>query len=408
MKPASASADTPAHRLAIVLSHPTQYYSPWFRWLRDRTELTFRVFYLWDFGVTERRDPKFQKSFRWDIDLLGGYESEFVPNRARDPGTHHFFGLHNPSLPSRLAAFAPTAVFLFGYNWRTHFGAIAWARRRGIPLIFRGDSHLLGRETPGLLRRWFLSTVFRQFAAFLPVGLANRRYLQAFGVPEKKLFTTPHAVDASRFITAEAAGRISAAELRRQLGIAPDTRVVLFAGKLVPEKQPRALLAAFLAAAVPGTALVFVGDGPEKSLLLSDVAALASPPAVHFLPFANQSEMPARYLLADLFVLPSRGCFETWGLAVNEAMHLGVPALVSDRVGCHLDLVSEGETRWVFASESMPDFVAKLRTALGAVNSDRAGFAARVRCRIAGYTFVQVSEGLLRTLAALPARQSNS
>ena len=404
---ASSTPDARGHRLAIVLSHPTQYYSPWFRWLRDQTPLAFRVFYLWDFGVAERRDPKFQKAFRWDVDLLSGYDSEFVPNRARDPGTHHFFGLQNPTLPSRLAAFAPTAVLLFGYNWRTHFRVIAWARLHGVPLLFRGDSHLFGREKPGLLRRLFLSTIFRQFAAFLPVGLANRRYLHAFGVPEAKQFPAPHAVDAARFVAAEETGRAAAAALRRQLGLAAGIQVVLFAGKLVSEKQPRALLAAFLAAAVPGTALVFVGDGPEKEGLLADAAA-ANSPAVHFLPFANQSEMPARYLLADLFVLPSRGCFETWGLAVNEAMHLGVPALVSDRVGCHPDLVTEGETGWVFASESLPDFVAKLRTALDAVRQDRAGFASRVRQRVSGYTFTQVSAGLLRALAALPPGRGGS
>ena len=40
-------------RLAIVLSHPVQYYSPWFRHLAAREELSVKVFYLWDFGVKE-------------------------------------------------------------------------------------------------------------------------------------------------------------------------------------------------------------------------------------------------------------------------------------------------------------------------------------------------------------------
>jgi hypothetical protein len=91
-------------RLAIVLSHPVQYYSPWFRWLRAHTALEFRVFYLWEFGVTAQRDPQFGATFQWDVDLLAGYDSEFVPNVARDPGTHHFRGLDNPQLTARLAA----------------------------------------------------------------------------------------------------------------------------------------------------------------------------------------------------------------------------------------------------------------------------------------------------------------
>src|SRR4051812_25074834 len=141
---------TPAgpHRLAVVLSHPTQYYSPWFRWLRTHTALEFRVFYLWEFGVTAQRDRQFNATFQWDVDLLSGYDHEFVPNDARDPGTHHFRGLHNPTLPARLAAWRPTTVLLFGYNWSSHLRAIMSARLRGIPLLFRGDSHFLGRGAP--------------------------------------------------------------------------------------------------------------------------------------------------------------------------------------------------------------------------------------------------------------------
>src|SRR5687767_952440 len=94
--------------LAVVLSHPTQYYSPWFRWLRTNTSLSFRVFYLWDFGVAAQADAKFGTTFKWDVDLLSGYESEFVPNIAADPGTHHFRGLNNPALTGRLASWNPS------------------------------------------------------------------------------------------------------------------------------------------------------------------------------------------------------------------------------------------------------------------------------------------------------------
>ena len=97
-------------RLAIVLSHPVQYYSPWFRWLRANTALDFKVFYLWNFGVTAQRDPQFGATFQWDVDLLAGYDSEFVPNTAHDPGTHHFRGLDNPALTARLAAWQPDEI----------------------------------------------------------------------------------------------------------------------------------------------------------------------------------------------------------------------------------------------------------------------------------------------------------
>src|SRR4051812_46291405 len=217
-------------RLAIVLSHPVQYYSPWFRWLRAHTALEFRVFYLWEFGVTARRDPQFGTTFQWDVDLLAGYDSEFVPNVARDPGTHHFNGLDNPSLPDRLAAWKPGAVLLFGYNWRAHQHALWWARRRGIPLLFRGDSHLLRRTTLTFLRRLPLQLLYRQFAAVTYVGAANRDYFLALGVPPSRLFFAPHSVNAEHFNPAGSAPRVEAARLRRELGL-EGKRIILFAGK---------------------------------------------------------------------------------------------------------------------------------------------------------------------------------
>ena len=68
---------------------------------------------------------------------------------------------------------------------------------------------------------------------------------------------------------------------------------------------------------------------------------------VTFAGFLNQSEIPKAYVAADCLVLPSDSG-ETWGLVVNEAMACGIPAIVSDHVGCGPDLVIEGETGGVF------------------------------------------------------------
>jgi glycosyltransferase involved in cell wall biosynthesis len=384
-------------RLAIVLSHPTQYYSPWFRWLRAHTALEFRVFYLWDAGIRPTRDPQFATTFAWDVDLLSGYDAEFVPNAARNPGTHRFGGVRNPGLCARLGAWRPAAILLFGYAHPSHLLVIGWARVRGIPLIFRGDSHLLGRRRLAPIPRLALRVLYARFSAVAYAGAANRDYFSALGVPARNLFFVPHAVDAHRFNPAQPGPRAAAAALRTQLGLAPETRVVLFAGKLIPEKQPRELLNAFLALGAPRAALVFVGEGEEGNAL-REIARAAPDGTVHFLPFANQSEMPSRYLLADIFVLPSRGCYETWGLAVNEALHLGVPALVSDRVGCQRDLVTDGETGWVFRANDSAHLREKIAVALDA---DRDAFKPRIAARIAGYTYARATDGLLAALAHL-------
>lgn len=389
-------------RLAVVLSHPTQYYSPWFRWLAAHTPLDLRVFYLWDFGVAARRDPNFATDIKWDVDLLSGYAHEFVPNTSRDPGTHHFQGLRNPELTSRLAGWKPDALLMFGYKWQAHACALLWARRRGIPVLFRGDSHFLGRGQPGWPTRTALRWLYAQFRAVLPVGAANREYFTALGVPPAKLFFAPHAVNDALFDPDLAGHRTQAAALRAQLGLAPSTRAVLFAGKFIPAKQPRALLAAFLAVRPPDTALVFVGDGPEKTAL-QEQARTAPPGAVHFLPFANQSEMPARLLAADIFALPSCGFYETWGLAVNEAMHMGVPCLVSDLVGCQRDLVLPGRTGWVFAAGDRSALEHALRDALTRPVAELQTMGRSARLHVSTYTYPHTTAGLLAALATCTA-----
>jgi glycosyltransferase involved in cell wall biosynthesis len=98
-----------------------------------------------------------------------------------------------------------------------------------------------------------------------------------------------------------------------------------------------------------------VGNG----ILESELKKYASKNIV-VLPFQNQSVMPIVYRLADIFVLPSKGPGETWGLAVNEAMACGKSVLVSDKVGCAVDLVKPNENGFVFKSEKLSDLIKKM------------------------------------------------
>ncbi len=399
----SAAAPPPAvlPRLAVVVSHPIQYYAPWFRRIAASAPVELKVFHLSDHGVARRTDAQFGAAFAWDTDLLSGYAHEFVPNRAKHPDVNRFAGLRNPGLRHALRAFAPHALLLFGYAFRPHLDLLL---RPPAPIVFRGDSHLLGsptgslpRSPRALLRRLALRLIYSRPAAFLPVGSANAAYFRHHGVPPEKLFPAPHAVDADHF-AATPERLASAAAQRAALGIPADAPVVLFAGKFIPKKRPDLLLAAFLRAAVPGAHLVLAGDGELAPALR---AAAAGRAAVHFLPFANQSAMPARYLLGDVFALPSEGRHETWGLAVNEAMHLGRPALVSDHVGCHPDLVLPLQTGWTFPAGDEAALAALLRDVLARPRSELAAIGETARRHAAAFSYEAATAGLLRALASL-------
>ncbi len=216
-------------------------------------------------------------------------------------------------------------------------------------------------------------------------------------MPDDKLFFAPHAVDNERFTGAEAQATRDASRWRDELGIPPGHRVVLFAGKFQPKKRPNDLIAAFLALNQDDVSLLLVGDGEMESALRTQAGAH---PRIHFAPFQNQSLMPRTYALADVFVLPSHGRDETWGLAVNEAMCLGKPVIVSSHVGCAPDLVHSGENGLVFPAGDVPALTSALRDAL-ADPARLAQWGQRSRDIISNYTYAHALEGLRQACRAV-------
>jgi glycosyltransferase involved in cell wall biosynthesis len=326
-------------RLAIIVSHPVQYYAPLYPRLARRNDIAVKVFFTWHAGQAAVDDRGFTTPVMWDVPLTEGYEFELVPNVSANPGTHHFLGLRNPSLVGQVLSWRPDVVHITGWAWISHFLALRAFSKRGTPTLFRGDSHLLDHVPCGphwWIKRALLKHVYSWPTSFLVVGSANRAYYEAFGVKSDRLFPCPHSIDVDRFANPANVFEQKAAQWRNELGIAGDQRVVLFAGKFERKKQPLELMRAVQALRKPQPVLVMVGSGE----LEAEVNALAAtnPERFRVLPFQNQSLMPVVYRLGDLFVLPSSFA-ETWGLAVNEALACGRPVLASDRVGCAADLV---------------------------------------------------------------------
>ena len=326
-------------RLAIIVSHPIQYYAPLYQRLAQRDDVATKIFFTWHDGQAVVEDRGFKTRVAWDIPLTEGYEYELVPNVSSAPGTHRFFGLRNPSLVERVIAWSPDVVHITGWAWLSHLMALRTFSKKGIRTLFRGDSHLLDTRRSGVrwsVKRALLKRVFSWPTGFLVTGAANRAYYEAFGVAPDRLLPCPHSIDVGRFSEPADVFEQEAARWRQQLGISPDRCVLLFAGKFERKKRPVELMRAVQALANPGPLLAMVGGGE----LEAEVKTLAAsdPERFRVLPFQNQSRMPAVYRLGDLFVLPS-AFGETWGLAVNEALACGRPVLVSDRVGCAADVV---------------------------------------------------------------------
>lgn len=344
-------------RLGIITSHPIQYQAPWFRALA--LEADVKVFFAHRQTAEEQGKAGFGVAFEWDVDLLSGYEHQFLKNVSPTPGTGTFAGCDTPEISGIIGATTKDgrksfdAFIVNGWQLKCYRQAAKACRAAGIPVVVRGDSHL-GTPRPQFKRlamefthRWLL----RQFDGFLTVGNRNREYLEHFGAKKGQIFFVPHFVDNEWFAAKAAEANSKRSELRKIWGADEETFVALFVGKFQAVKRPLDMIRAIAhlkAQRQPGTKLrllaVFVGAGILTNELRTEAAKLAVD--VHFAGFKNQGELPTFYTSADVLVLPSVS--ETWGLVVNEAMACGLPAIVSDGVGCGPDLIENSRTGFVF------------------------------------------------------------
>lgn len=342
-------------KLAIITTHPIQYYAPVFQLLHQREEIAIKVFYTWGEQSQQKYDPGFRKEIAWDLPLLEGYSYEWVLNTAKDAGSHHFNGIVNPELIRQIKDWQPDALLVYGWAYRSHLKAMRYFKGK-VPIFFRGDSTLLDR-TSGIknrLKKRLITWVYRYVDRAFYVGDQNREYFLAHGLRPDQLIFAPHAVDNKRFSKAREA---EVALLKKQLELTDSDLLVIFAGKLEPKKDPELLRRAFTDLKFPDVHLLFVGNGVLEKKLKADSQGLSN---VHFLDFQNQTDMPVVYQAGDFFVLPSCGPGETWGLAVNEAMACGKAILVSDKVGCAADLVKAGINGAIFKAGNLDSLKEKL------------------------------------------------
>jgi glycosyltransferase involved in cell wall biosynthesis len=381
--------------LVVIETHPVQYHAPVYRELESRHGIPVTAIYGSDFSVAGYRDREFGASFRWDTDLLSGHVATFLSTVAAG-GARSADAVSARGLHAALRAAKPAAILLTGYSpsfYRTAWMA-AWRARR--PLLVRAETTDHARNR-GMAREWArtaaLRLLYRSCTRLLYVGRRSRDHFTRLRIPAGKLMFSPYCVDTAAFeLTEEARARRRAAT-RERFGIPETGYLILFSGKLTERKAPGLLLRA--AGLLPPEirrriTVAFLGSGE----LQAELEQLAQGPpiiATHFLGFQNQTQLSPYYHAADLLVLPSLHS-ETWGLVVNEALHHGVPCVVSEAVGCAPDLAEPGVTGEIAATGSAESLAAAIARALPLAG--RPEIRERCRAKVSGYTVEKAAQGI--------------
>lgn len=320
-------------RIAFVVTHPIQYYSPIFKRLTENNDSIIRVFYTWGVDSINKYDPDFKTTIEWNVPLLDGYDYFFCNNIAQDKGSHHFHGIDAIDLHENLLQFNPDIVCLFGWNYKSHLKLILNNKNKYIICLF-GDSHLLDRKNKiyEFFRRIYVKYVFSKINYFFYVGKNNYEYYKYFGVRNNQLYYVNHSIDDYRFSTER---KEEVEILRKEYNILESDKVILYVGKLEYKKGIDLLINVVKEINEVSYKLIIVGDGQLKEVVQNNLGD-----NIIYVGLVNQSEMPLYYKLADVLVLPSRGPGETWGLVINEAMVNGLAIIASDKVGSAIDLVN--------------------------------------------------------------------
>jgi glycosyltransferase involved in cell wall biosynthesis len=149
----------------------------------------------------------------------------------------------------------------------------------------------------------------------------------SFGVPADKVVVIPNGTNPEVFDF-----ELNKKDLRAKY-VSPEEKIVLFVGRMVPEKGVQVLLNAIphINAAHPNMRYLFVGDGYYLNDLKDQANSLGIAHLTNFLGYVSDDDLLKLYKIADIVTIPS--LYEPFGIVALEGMAAKVPVVTSDTGG---------------------------------------------------------------------------
>jgi glycosyltransferase involved in cell wall biosynthesis len=200
---------------------------------------------------------------------------------------------------------------------------------------FAEDMSIMGRR---LLRRLFTPALT---ASYTP-GRIGRKYCQAIGIPENRIFNAYFSHDVDEYdYRRRRFGLDYRKNIRAHLGIPLGDYIVLNVSRFLDLKRLEDLREALclVQSQTKGDChMLLIGDGSYQGPLEAMQREFFNI-KLHWVRAVDYEDMPQFYAAVDLLVFPSEG--DIWGLVVNEALSMGVPVICTTRIGAS-EMVREG------------------------------------------------------------------
>jgi len=276
-------------------------------------------------------------------------------------------------------------IHLAGWGGPVLLGALLLGSWLRVPVTVETDTQL-PHSLPiwkRLTKEMLYRPMFKLPAVFLPGGSRQAAYLRRYGVEEERIQISRMTVDVSKILSYSASmQRASKVDVLRRHGIPENHVIILYLGRLEPEKGLFYLLEAFkrLKQRIDSICLLIAGDGSLAKWVEQQASSETS---IYYMGRLVGERVWEAYAISDIFVLPSH--FDSWGLVVNEAMASGLPVIVTDRVGCVDDLVENKRTGLIVPAEAPEELLDAMETLVTNANA-RQYMGAEARQVIAEWT----------------------
>lgn len=291
-----------------------------------------------------------------------------------------------PSIRKIIKAGNYDNIIVSGYSSPTAMLAIKYLRRHNMPYILSSDGGLIKDNGTGFKHK-FKSHFIKGANGYLSTGSETDKYLTHYGADKSKIHHYPFTSLYAKDIFENPAPIEEKKELRRELGMPEESRIVISVGRFIESKGFDVLIKSAKNLHENTTVYIVGGEPTDEYKKLIEENNVSN---VNFVGFKTFSELVKYYRASDVFALPTRT--DVWGLVINEAMSCGLPVVTTDKCVAGVTLVKENENGHIVPIDDVNELSAKLNNLLSKSDEELLKAGSKSIEIIKNYTFEEMAK----------------